>query len=215
MLHDASARRDRANRGACARRSSGRRYPPRALRIGAVVTLVAALMLVTTVARAGPATACRRRPPSCARRTRSPERLEHASPEMQPSPTYPALVGYLSRCTLPRRARARRRIWSADSVSGRPSVCRRPAIVDSGLLRDERGHGACAPAARSAKTYPAVLLLEGVPPHSSARGPSSPHGSASTVRGARRAARRRRCQRLAAAARGIGTLDDVTGLPCL
>jgi hypothetical protein len=78
----------------------GQVFSRRALRIGALLTATAALVLVTiSLANAGyriptPAAVVRQA-------ARISDRLVNASAEIQPSPRYPALVSYLSRCTLP------------------------------------------------------------------------------------------------------------------
>jgi len=78
----------------------GQVFSRRALRIGALLTATAALILVTiSLATAGyriptPAAVVRQA-------GRVSDRLVNASAEIQPSPRYPGLVSYLSRCTLP------------------------------------------------------------------------------------------------------------------
>jgi Dolichyl-phosphate-mannose-protein mannosyltransferase len=78
----------------------GQVFSRRALRIGAWLTTTAALILVTiSMATAG------YRIPTPAAVVRQAGRVSNhlvtASAEIQPSPRYPALVSYLSRCTLP------------------------------------------------------------------------------------------------------------------
>jgi len=78
----------------------GQTFSKRALRAGGLVTITAALVLVTiSLGTAGyrvptPAAIVRQA-------ERMSDRLVHASPEIQPSPRYPALVSYLARCTQP------------------------------------------------------------------------------------------------------------------
>jgi hypothetical protein len=78
----------------------GQVFSRRALRIGGVVTIAAALALVTiSLTIAG----YRLPTPAAVLRQagRVSDRLVHASAEIQPSPRYPMLVSYVSRCTSP------------------------------------------------------------------------------------------------------------------
>jgi hypothetical protein len=132
----------------------GQVFSRRALRIGALLTATAALVLVTiSLANAGlPNTH------ACCRRAASGPHFRPARERVCRDPAEPAVSGA---CQLPltvhvaRAARVRQRLRAADCIPGSPAIRRGPSVLDSGLLRNACRYQTRASASRSGERFSA------------------------------------------------------------